>query len=144
VVDASAPEEEIGEMARAVEDVLDEIGAGDRPRVLVLNKADLLDDEQRRAVAHRHRDAVLVSAATGDGLETLAERIEIEFLRTLRPVELLLPYDEGGRIAELHELAGELERTDTPDGVLISARLPVAVAARFDRYTAPPDGNGRR
>jgi GTP-binding protein HflX len=144
VVDASAPEEEIGAMARAVEDVLDEIGAGDRPRVLVLNKADLLDDEQRSAVAHRHRDAVLVSAASGEGLETLAERIEIEFLRTLRAVELLLPYDEGGRIAELHELAGELERTDTPDGVLISARLPAAVAARFDRYAAPASGNGRR
>jgi GTP-binding protein HflX len=144
VVDASVPEEEIGAMVRAVEDVLEEIGAGDRPRVLVLNKADLLDDEQRRALAHRHRDGVIVSAAGSVGLEELQERIEAEFLRTLRPVELLLPYDEGGRIAELHDLAGELERTDTPEGVLISARLPAAVAARFDRYAAPANGNGRR
>ena len=43
VVDAHAPEEELVEMARAVEDVLEEIGAGDSPRLLVLNKADLLD-----------------------------------------------------------------------------------------------------
>jgi 50S ribosomal subunit-associated GTPase HflX len=45
VVDASAPEEELVEMTRAVEDVLEEIGAGDKPRLLVLNKADVLDED---------------------------------------------------------------------------------------------------
>ncbi len=44
VVDASAPEEELVAMTRAVEDVLEEIGTGDQPRVLVLNKADKLDE----------------------------------------------------------------------------------------------------
>ena len=38
-------------MMRAVDDVLEEIGAGDRPRVLVLNKADVLDEERRRELA---------------------------------------------------------------------------------------------
>ena len=47
VVDASVPEDEMDEMLRAVDDVLEEIGAGDRPRLLVLNKADALDDERR-------------------------------------------------------------------------------------------------
>jgi GTP-binding protein HflX len=141
VVDASAPEDQIIEMVRAVEDVLEEIGAGDRPRVLVLNKADLLDDERRRELEHRHRGAVLVSAATGEGLETLQQRIETEFLRTLRTVELLVPYDEGGRVAELHDVAGELQRTDTASGVLITARLPAAVAARYQRYAAPAEGH---
>src|SRR5919202_1228672 len=47
VVDASAPEEELVQMTRAVEDVLEEIGAGHTARVLVLNKADLLDGERR-------------------------------------------------------------------------------------------------
>ncbi len=47
-----APEEDDRmEMLRAVEDTLEEIGAGDRPRLLVLNKVDLLDDEQRAAAA---------------------------------------------------------------------------------------------
>jgi len=139
VVDASAPEEELNEMMRAVHDVLDEIGAGDRPRVLVLNKADSLDPEAREDVRLRHPDGVLVSALAGDGLEELGERIEAEFARSLHDVELLLPYRDGQRLAELHEVAGDLEREDTPEGVRVKVRLPATVAARFERYAV----NGR-
>ena len=134
VVDASAPEEELVQMTRAVEDVLEEIGAGDQRRVLVLNKADMLDEERRRELAFRHGDASLVSAITGEGLDELRERIADEFERTLQDVELLVPFSEGGTLSELHDVAGDLERTDTPDGVLIQARLPSVVAERFDRY----------
>jgi GTPase len=49
----------------------------------------------------------------------------------LSEVELLMPYEEGGRLAELHELAGDLEREDTPDGVRVLVRLPAGVAARY-------------
>jgi GTPase len=139
VVDASAPEDELNEMMRAVHDVLEEIGAGDRPRVLVLNKADALDEEARDDVRVRHPDGMLVSALTGDGLELLGARIEVEFARSLRDVVLLLPYRDGDRLAELHELAGDLEREDTPEGVRVKARVPVTVAARFERYSV----NGR-
>ena len=112
-------------MTRAVEDVLEEIGVGDQPRILVLNKADRLDDERRHELAFRHADASLVSAVTGEGLPELEERIADEFERTLRDVELLVPFSEGGTLSELHDVAGDLERTDTPDGVLVTARLPV-------------------
>jgi len=131
VADASAPEDELEAMTRAVEDVLEEIDADGAARVLVLSKADQLDDDRRTELAHRHPDAVLVSARTGEGIEALVARIESEFRRRLSAVELLVPYQEGGRLAELHELAGDLEREDTPDGVRISARLPAGVAARF-------------
>jgi GTPase len=134
VVDASAPEEELVAMTRAVEDVLEEIHAGDKPRILVLNKADLLGEERRRELAFRHPDAVLVSAVTGEGLEALGERVEAEFERTLRPVELLVPFSEGGTLSELHDVAGDLERRDTDAGVRVSARLPAVVAERFHRY----------
>ena len=76
----------------------------------------------------------VVAAATGEGLEALADRIEEEFDRTLRTVELLLPYAEGGRLAELHAIAGDLEREETADGVRVRARLPVTVAERFERF----------
>src|SRR3954451_3362541 len=92
VVDASAPEEELVDMTRAVEDVLEEIGAGDTARLLVLNKADMLDEERRRELAFRHPDGQLVSALTGEGLEALGERIAAEFERTLCDIELLLPF----------------------------------------------------
>ena len=71
-------------MTRAVEDVLEEIHAGSSPRMLVLNKADIIDDERRRELSFRHPDAVLVSAVTGEGLEDLRERITQEFERTLQ------------------------------------------------------------
>jgi GTP-binding protein HflX len=141
VVDASAPEEELVQMTRAVEDVLEEIGTGAQPRLLVLNKADAIDDERRRELAFRHPDAVLVSALTGEGLDLLGERIAAEFERTLRDVELLVPFSEGGTLSELHDFAGDLEREDTEEGVRINARLPSVVAERYDRYAV--NGNGR-
>ena len=53
VVDASAPEERRLADMRAVDEVLEEIGAGEKPRLLVLNKADLLDEEERARGAPR-------------------------------------------------------------------------------------------
>src|SRR3712207_6635950 len=137
VVDASAPEDEMLEMLKAVDDVLEEIGAGERPRLLVLNKADMLDEERRSELGFRHPEGVLVSAVTGEGLDALRDAIERDFRRTLRPVDLLLPYAEGGRLAELHDLAGDLERTETAEGVRIKARLPATVAERFARFAVP-------
>src|SRR5215204_4331791 len=142
VVDASAPEADMHQMMAAVDDVLDEIGAGDTPRLLALNKIDLLDDEHRRRLSFRLPDAVQVSGATGEGLDELRDAIEARFLATLRPMELLVPYDEGGSLSELHDLAGELEREDTPDGVRIRARVPVAAAQRFERFERNGDSPG--
>jgi GTPase len=141
VVDASVPEEEMHEMMAAVDDVLDEIGAGDTPRLLALNKIDLLTEQRRREVSFRFPDAVQVSGATGEGLEDLREAIEARFLATLRPMELLVPYRDGGTLSELHDLAGELEREDTPEGVRVRARVPASAAPRFERFSENGDGS---
>jgi len=132
VVDAAAPEERRVADMQAVDEVLDEIGAGEKPRLLILNKADLLDEDDRAEVLLRHLDAVLVSALDGTGLDPLRERIETAFEDTLAEVELLVPYAEGGRLHELHEIAGDLERTERADGVLVKAKVPVAELHRFD------------
>jgi GTP-binding protein HflX len=134
VVDASVSEDELVEMTHAVEDVLHDIRADEAPRVLVLAKADLIDEERRLELANRHPGAVLVSATSGEGLPTLIERIEEEFTRRLQEVELLIPYDEGGRLAELHHIAGDLERVDTPAGVRVIAKLPPTIAARYQPF----------
>jgi GTPase len=140
VVDASVPEEEMHQMMAAVDDVLDEIGTGDTARLLALNKVDLLGEERRRELSFRLPDAVQVSAASGDGLDDLREAIEARFLQALTPMELLVPYREGGTLSELHELAGELEREDTAEGVRIRARVPVSAAPRFERFSENGDG----
>lgn len=118
-------------MGKAVDDVLAEIGADGVPRMLVLCKVDLVSEDGRRELRNRHPDAVLVSALTGEGLDDLVERIEEEFVRRLREVELLIPFDEGSLLAQLHELAGDLQRVDTAEGVRVTARLPGPVADRF-------------
>jgi GTP-binding protein HflX len=132
VVDAAAPEARRLADIRAVDAVLEEIGAGSTARLLVLNKADLLDEEERREVLLRHPGAVLVSALSGEGIETLRERVEAAFEDTLAEVELLVPYSEGTRLHELHEVAGDLERTERADGVLVHAKVPLAELHRFE------------
>jgi GTPase len=129
---ASAAQEEI--MQHSVEQTLEEIGAGERTRLLVLNKVDLLEREERDELRLRYPDAVLVSGVTGEGLEELGERIEAELAHMLRRVELLVPYADGGSLAELHELAGEVTREDTAEGVRVRALVPERLAARFARF----------
>jgi GTP-binding protein HflX len=138
VADGSAPEEERSEMARAVDDVLTDIGADDVPRLLVLGKVDLLDADARQALINRHPGAVLVSSVTGEGLAQLIRRIEEEFAKSLVEVELLIPFTDGGRLAELHHLAGDLVREDTPEGFHVTARLPRPVAERYSQYAPAP------
>ena len=127
-------------MLRAVDETLDAVGAGARPRLLVLNKSDAIDDERRDELRLAHPDGTLVSALTGEGLDELRARIEEAFRRTLRSIDVLLPYAEGARLAELHDAAGELERTDTADGVRVRARLPATLAERYERFSV----NGTR
>ncbi len=140
VVDASVDEDEMVAMMRAVDDVLDEIGADDQPRLLVLNKADQVDAERREELRFRHPEGILVSALTGEGLDVLGDRVERAFRETLRPVDLLLPFDQGGRLAELHDIAGDLDRTDTAEGVRIRGRVPATVAERFARFDVSENG----
>ena len=147
VADASTHEDELAAMLQAVDEVLAEIGAADRPRLLALNKVDAVDPERRRELSYRHPRAVQVSAVTGEGLDELRDAVEASFLRSLTPMELLLPYEEGGRLSELHELAGDLDREDTPAGVRVRARVPAGDAPRFERFAvdgADADGNPPR
>jgi len=134
VLDASAPELQAQAMLHAVEQTLEEIGAGDRPRLLVLNKVDLLDGQERDELRMRHPAAALVSGVTGEGLEELGARFEGELEHMLCKVELLVPYADGGSLAELHELAGDLTRKDTPEGVRVKALVPKRTAERFSRF----------
>ena len=140
VVDGSDPEEERADSISAADAVLAEIGADAAPRLLVMNKVDLLDAEDRRELALLHPEAVLVSAETGEGLEELRSRIAASIAQRLTEVELLVPFDAGERLSELHEIAGDLVREDREDGVHVRARLPAALADRFADLSV----NGRR
>src|SRR5581483_322047 len=141
VVDASEPAARRRQAMEAVAEVLAEIGAADAPRVVAYNKVDLLDAEARRDLLVGS-DAIAISAATGEGPGGPGDRIEAAFAERLEAVELLVPYSAGAALAELHEAAGEVEREERGDGVLVRARVPAALGHRFAQFAA--NGAGRR
>ena len=135
VADASVSDSELDEMLGAVDAVLAEIGATELPIELVMNKIDEADPLQRKRLSNRFPDAVQVSASTGEGLDDLKHRIAERFGERFEPVRLLIPYDEGGKLAELYALGAPVdERADRPDGVFVRARLPRREIRRFAPY----------
>jgi GTP-binding protein HflX len=142
VADSSAPDERLQEMIDAVEDVLHEIGADAVPRLLVLNKIDAIDPLRRRRLENAFPSAILVSAATGEGLDVLRARIAEHFAERFEPVRLLVPYEEGEKLSQLYALGAPIEeRRDLPEGVLVVARLPHAEIRRFAPYLVAEAGS---
>jgi GTPase len=135
VLDASASEDELDRMVAAVEEVLGEIGAGELPVELVLNKIDAVDQLTRKRLANRFPGALQISSLTGEGLEELRARVAERFGERFELVRLLVPYEDGGKLAELYSLGTPIdEREDTGEGVLIRARLPRRELPRFAPY----------
>jgi GTP-binding protein HflX len=126
--------------------VLAEIGADELPILHVLNKIDRVDPIGRRRLSNRFSGAMQVSAETGEGIDELKAQIADQFAERFELVRLLLPYEDGGKLAELYDLGAPIdERTDGPDGVLVRARLPRRALLRFAPYLVaesehPPNG----
>ena len=145
VVDASVGDERLEEMIGSVDTVLAEIGAEQVPLELVLNKIDLLDPLGRRRLANRFPGALQISAATSAGIDDLRERIAERFSDRFVDVRLLLPYEEGGKLAELYALGAPIdERKDGEEGVLVRARLPQREVRRFARYLVAQSAHASR
>ena len=135
VLDGSESNERLDEMHAAVNAVLAEIGAGELPVRLVLNKIDAVDALSRKRLASRFPGAPQVSAMTHEGLEELRAHLAAFFADRFESVELLLPYEEGGRLAELYALGAPiLERVDREEGVYVRAHLPQRELRRFGPY----------
>jgi GTP-binding protein HflX len=135
VVDASASDEEQDRQVSAVDDVLHEIGAGELPIEIVLNKIDRVDPLGRRRLANRFPSAPHVSALTGEGIEELKAELARRFDDRWERVRMLLPYAAGDRLSELYALGTPIEeRKDTAEGVLVIARLPRRDLPRFARF----------
>ena len=145
VVDGSASEQRLVEQIAAVDEVLREIGANELPVELVVNKIDAVDTLGRRRLANRYPDALQISALTGEGLDELRARIAERFGERFERVRLLLPYEAGGRLNELYALGAPIdEREDTPEGVLVVARLPRREIHRYAPYLVAEEAHERR
>jgi GTP-binding protein HflX len=132
VVDAMAPDAE--SQIDAVRGVLDEIGAGDIPELLVVNKIDAADPDQVRGLARA--GSISVSAQTGEGIDGLVSAIGDRLRALSPPVELLVPYDRGDVLAALHRDGEVLVEVHADGGMRVRARLEEADAGRFREFLA--------
>jgi GTPase len=131
VADASEPESRREAHAAAVAAVLEEIGAGEVPRLAVMNKVDLLDDDGRVALRGRHPEALCVSARTGEGLDALREALARAARERLERIDLTIPFAQAALVATVYEDGREVEREDTAEGTHIRALMPPAAAGRL-------------
>ena len=136
VIDGAAPA--ALEHARTVDGVLDDLGAGDKPRVVAVNKVDLLGLAGRRrvlgALAERYRRVVPVSALTGAGIDDLLTVLEEVASRDLVPIRVLIPYGREGVLHELRQLGGLEGSEFTEGGTLAWGRAPRASLHRFQQF----------
>jgi GTPase len=136
VADASAPRVE--RQVDAVRGVLAEIGAGELPEVLALNKADVVSDEERDRVQRRIPDGVLVSARTGEGLDALLQRVAERIPAPPVEVTLLVPFEREDVVARLYREAEVLERAPDTTGMVVRARLGEPQLAWAKEFLARP------
>jgi GTP-binding protein HflX len=132
VVDASAEDVEVRESA--VEAVLGDIGAGERPRILVLNKADGTLPARLSALAAAHPGAVAVSALTGDGLPGLLREVAGRLDLVLRSVRLRFAAGSERVIAGVYASGRVLSHEVVDDEIRIQAELPERVLERYREH----------
>jgi GTP-binding protein HflX len=137
VVDASHPM--AAEQLAAVAEVLGDLDAAAKPQVRVYNKADLLAADDRRMLISRAPGSVLVSAATGEGMEGLRERIATEAARGASTMEMLFPYDRGDMVGYAHEHAQIVTEDHVLEGTRIVAQVPARLRERFVPFEEPAE-----
>lgn len=119
VVDASHPDP--ASQLATVRDVIGELGARDIPEVVVFNKSDLVSDDDRLVLGGLERDAIFVSARTGEGIELLLARIAQLIPAPDIEVELLVPYQHGEVISAIHRYGKVLSTVYTDAGTHVTA-----------------------
>jgi GTP-binding protein HflX len=129
VVDGSDadPQSQIG----AVREVLADIGAGEVPELVVINKADAADPLEVKSLCLRERGAIVVSARTGDGLDDLLRAIGAALPCRERRVSVVVPYDRGDLVARAHQEGEVVSLTHGGDGTRLVARVPPDLAAEL-------------
>ena len=132
VIDASA--DDVEERESAVEVVLREIGAAERPRVAVLNKADRIPAERASMLLAARPGAILVSALEGVGLDELRMVLESDLALAPRRVRLRFPAADPRSISRVYAVGRVLEHEIDGDDVTLVAELPERLVERFREH----------
>jgi GTP-binding protein HflX len=135
VVDGTASNAE-GQMA-AVRTVLEEIGAGDVPELVVINKADRAPDAAKM-LAHATPGSVLLSAKTGAGVDEFLRVVGDRLRGADRVIELVVPWERGDVLAAIHREGEVVGQTDGEQSAIVQVVLDEVGQARFAEFVAAP------
>lgn len=134
VVDASHPRLE--EQSDAVYAVLRHLHADSKPTITVFNKVDKLNNIYTKERLVREPSAIAISAVTGEGLPELTEIIGRSLREAKVDMELLIPYNDTGIVAQLYEVA-DIHSTDyLENGIRVTLSIIPAYANKFNRFLA--------
>lgn len=141
IVDASDvhAELEIEATREVLGEVLGEAGAGEKRTILVFNKSDLLDEEERRALQMRYPEALLISAEEGFGLAGLIHAISQEASREELAMTVLIPYAQGALVQKMHERCRVISERYTEAGTEATIRVSADFSALFRPYQVNDD-----
>lgn len=131
---ADAASQQVDREIDAVRRVLAEIGAGDLPEILVLNKIDALPGSDRVRLARRFPGSVPVSALMGEGVDGLLGAIEDALPRPPVDIEVLIPWARGDLVAMLYRDAEVREAVAEPEGTRVTARVGLRVLSQIRAY----------
>ncbi|MFD0772859.1 GTPase HflX [Streptomonospora algeriensis] len=134
VVDAAHPDPE--QQLSSVREVFAEIGAGDVPEVVVLNKTDAADPLVLKQLQAKEPQAVEVSARTGAGVEDLVAAVAGALPDLDREVRVMLPYNRGDLVSRVYEEGRIVEQEHTGEGTRLHAFVPDLLAGKLDAYAA--------
>ncbi|MDI6689004.1 MAG: GTPase HflX [Actinomycetota bacterium] len=122
IIDASHPQME--EQIKAVERVLEEIEAVEKPRINLFNKMDKLSQIDRERLKRRFPQGIFISALTGEGINKLLEEIEKRATEAVVRVRLHIPFSRGELIQKIYEQGNVISERHTSRGTSIIAELP--------------------
>ena len=134
LVDASQPDPS-GQVA-AVRAVLAEVGAAGVPELLVLNKADLLDEVSRARLGRQLPGTLQLSAATGEGVADLLAAMAARLPHPEATVAVLLPFERGDLVDRAHREGEVLAVEHLPEGTGMTLRAPAALASALAPYAS--------
>jgi GTP-binding protein HflX len=115
----------------AVREVLAEIGAGDVPEIIAVNKADIADPVVVKGIEAREQDCVVISARTGAGLPDLLAAVDRTLPRRDQEVSVVIPYRRGDLLARAHQEGEVLTVRHGADGTELTARVPPELASEL-------------
>lgn len=135
VLDASSPEVE--KFHQTTVGVLEELGAGDKPVITVLNKVDVLNDPVKLAgLEVSFPNTVSVSALTGEGMDELLLRCSQMLADRVSTQTYRIPQSRGDLSGLLHRDAKVLETEYDGNDVIMKAVVPASIAGKLSEYEA--------